>query len=65
MLTVTYIKPVDKPASRAGEPGDVRELYDHDARELVEAGFCELASESPPEPVPEVTDNDDSNDEPA
>lgn len=61
MLTVNYIKAVDKPASRAGEPGDIRELQDHDARELVEAGYCELASGSPPEPVPEVLDNDDDN----
>jgi len=44
---VRYLKAVDKPASRAGQPGDVRELEDHDARELVGSGHVEPADKKP------------------
>ena len=47
MPTVRYLKAVDKPASRAGQPGDVRELEDHDARELVGSGHVEPAEKKP------------------
>lgn len=41
MQKVKFLQSVTKPAHRAGEPGDVRELEDHDARELVDGGYCE------------------------
>ena len=47
MATVRYLKAVDKPASRAGQPGDIRELEDHDARELVGSGHVEPADKKP------------------
>ena len=47
MATVRYLKAVDKPASRAGQPGDIRELDDHDARELVGSGHVEPADKTP------------------
>ena len=47
METVRYLKAVDKPASRAGQPGDIRELEDHDARELVGSGHVEPAEKKP------------------
>ena len=42
-MKVKYLKSVTKPAHRAGEPGDVADLRDFDARELVAGGFCETA----------------------
>jgi len=47
MQQVKFIQSVTKPAHRAGEPGDVKELFDHDARELVAAGYCEAAEPEP------------------
>lgn len=47
MKSVRYIKAVDKPASRAGQPGDIRDLEDHDARELVVTGHVEPADKKP------------------
>ena len=46
-MKVKYGKTVPKPAHRAGEPGDVKDLLDHDARELVAGGFCETAEPKP------------------
>tara|TARA_B100000686_G_scaffold80595_1_gene86944 strand:+ start:3212 stop:3388 length:177 start_codon:yes stop_codon:yes gene_type:complete len=46
-MKVKFLKTVTKPAHRAGEPGDVKDLLDHDARELVDGGYCETAEPKP------------------
>jgi len=58
MQKVKFIQSVTKPAHRAGEPGDVKELHDHDARELVAGGYCEAAE--PKIRVKKVKPNDDA-----
>lgn len=57
-MQVKYLQAVDKPAHRAGEPGDVRDVSDFDARELVEGGFCELLDRKP-KPKKKVKTDDD------
>ena len=42
-MKVKFLKTVTSPAHRAGEPGEIKDLLDHDARELDAGGFCETA----------------------
>tara|TARA_Y100001938_G_C8012442_1_gene390750 strand:+ start:769 stop:945 length:177 start_codon:yes stop_codon:yes gene_type:complete len=46
-MKVKFLKTVTTPNHRAGEPGDIKDLVDHDARELVAGGFCETAEPKP------------------
>ncbi len=44
-MKVKFIRQVVTPEHRAGEPGEVKELPDFDARELIKYGYCECLDE--------------------